>query len=351
MKLTNLTPGELRTYFEELALPGFRADQLLKWVYQKSVFEYTSMTNLPKDLQTVLNRELDILSISLDCKTIAEDGTTKYAFTLQDGSLIESVLIPMETEKFTFCISSQVGCAMNCGFCNTARMGFVRNLLPSEIVSQVLYLRKAAELTEKQAFNIVFMGMGEPLLNYANVQKAIDIMVDPGTMNLSPRRITISTCGIIDGIRKLARTPHPPRIAISLNAADADTRAKIMPVSITNPLSDLLSELKQFPLARRERFTFEYVLIRNFNDSEKDARNLVRLLNGLRYKINLIPFNPFEGSMYQPATPDRVTAFRQVLLNKGVTAVIRKSKGAGIKAACGQLVSRIKQKKPGTPGC
>ncbi len=340
--LTDLTPAEVQETFATQGFPGFRARQILKWVYEKTVTDFRGMTNLPKSLREELAEKWQLNSLKKIKQNKAADGTTKFGFALHDGNIIESVRIPMETGKQTFCISSQAGCAMGCKFCSTARMGFLRNLSPSEIVCQVLHLRRSAGLNEKQAFNVVFMGMGEPLANTDNVLKAIRILTDKDGMNLSRRRITVSTCGIVNGIRKLAREPHPPRLAISLNAADNETRLKIMPITEGNPLDELLDQLSRYPLPPRERFTFEYVLLRGVNDRDEDAAKLPRLLNKLRYKINLIPFNPFPGSGFLPPDPSRIEAFQQILFSKNITATIRKSKGREIQGACGQLATALK---------
>ncbi len=339
--LTDLSPSEVRNVFREMGLPPFRSDQILQWIYKTGTTKFREMTNLSKTLREELAAEWQLDSLREVKRNTATDGTTKFGFALHDSHIIESVLIPMEKGKQTFCISSQVGCAMKCKFCNTARMGLTRNLTASEIVCQVLHLYREAELSENQAFNVVFMGMGEPLANLNNVLKAIQILTDQDGLHLSRRRITVSTCGIVNGIRRLAREPHPPRLAISLNAADDETRLKIMPVTEGNPLSELLDQLKRYPLPPRERFTFEYVLIRDVNDRDEDAANLPRLLNKLRYKINLIPFNPFPGSDFLAPDPARTEAFQQILFKKNVTATIRKSKGQEIQGACGQLAASL----------
>jgi len=340
--LTGLTPEALAAIITDSGQPKYRVRQLLDWIYQKSVFSPDGWTNLPAGLRTALP-DMPVLACRELQRRTAADGTVKFAWELDDGHLIESVLIPMETDRWTFCISSQVGCAMGCRFCNTARMGFIRNLTPAEIVSQVLLLRKAAGLQEKTAFNVVFMGMGEPLLNVNHVMTALRILTAEEALNMSPRRITVSTCGIISGLNQLAQGPIRPRIALSLNAADEETRRQIMPVTEGNPLPRLINTLRNFPLANRERFTMEYVLIRDVNDSVRDARNVVRLLNGLRYKINLIPFNPFPGSPFQAPITAAVERFQQVLLDKHVTAIVRKSKGADIQGACGQLATACRK--------
>ena len=228
---------------------------------------------------------------------------------------------------------------MGCGFCATAGLGFKRNLSAGEIVSQVLLLKRYAGLKEKQAYNIVFMGMGEPLMNVDNVLKAIDILTDPHAGGISLNRITLSTCGVISGLNRLTERERLPLIALSLNAADQDTREAIMPITRTNPLTEVLSCLRKLPLAKRDRITMEYVLIDGVNDRPEDAKNLVKLLNGLRYKVNLIPFNPFPGSSFRAPGNQQVEAFEQELIKRHVTAIVRKSKGQDIQGACGQLAA------------
>ncbi len=323
----------------------YRVKQIAQWIYTKSVFDFSLMTNLSKNFREQLAKKTKIISIKKVDEKKSKDGTTKYLFELEDGLKIESVLIPMNEGKHTFCVSSQVGCAMGCKFCKTATMGFVRNLTPSEIVSQVLLLKKYASLPEKQKFNIVFMGMGEPFANTDNVFKAIEILTDKNLMDLSPRRITISTSGIIEGIKKLARFKIKTRLAISLNASTEEQRLKIMPVTKGNPLKKLIEELKKFPLPPRDRITFEYVMLKNFNDSVEDAQRVYSLLKGLKYKINLIPFNPYPSSTFLKPEDEKVLKFQKVLIDKGVTAIIRKSKGEDISAACGMLASEKKEIK------
>jgi 23S rRNA (adenine2503-C2)-methyltransferase len=299
------------------------------------------MGNIPNKLKDQLADHFQILPFTVLNKITSKDGTVKYAFKLFDDNVIEAVHIPMEKGKITFCISSQVGCAMGCKFCNTAKMGFIRNLEVAEIVSQVLFLKKQAEILPKQAFNIVFMGMGEPFLNLENVLKAIEIITDENGINLSYRRITVSTCGIVEGFDKLAKLEKKPRLAISLNAADNETRKKVMPVTKKYSLNSLIEALKNYPLSARDRFTFEYVLIEGVNNSLKDAANVLKLLNGLKYKLNLIPYNEFKESNLKKPSEKSVEDFQKYLADRGVTVIVRKSKGDDISAACGQLASKV----------
>ncbi len=318
---------------------AFRVKQIAQWIYTKLEFDFENMTNLSKEFRSRLKENSKVIVLKKVGENISSDGTKKYVFKLSDGLFVESVLIPMNEGKYTFCISSQVGCAMGCKFCKTATMGFIRNLTPAEIVNQVLLLKKYANIPEKQKFNIVFMGMGEPLHNTENVLKSIKILTDKNLMDLSPRRITVSTSGLIEGIKKLADFPVKVRLAISLNASTDKQRTEIMPVTKGNPLDKLIKELKNYPLANRDRITFEYVLLKDFNDKEEDALRVYNLLKGIKYKINLIPFNPYPGSKFQKPEEKRVLAFQKVLIDRGINAIIRKSKGEDISAACGMLAS------------
>ena len=322
---------------------AFRVKQIAQWIYTKLEFDFENMTNLSKEFRSRLKENSKVIVLKKVGENISSDGTKKYVFKLSDGLFVESVLIPMNEGKYTFCISSQVGCAMGCKFCKTATMGFIRNLTPAEIVNQVLLLKKYANIPEKQKFNIVFMGMGEPLHNTENVLKSIKILTDKNLMDLSPRRITVSTSGLIEGIKKLADFPVKVRLAISLNASTDKQRTEIMPVTKGNPLDKLIKELKNYPLANRDRITFEYVLLKDFNDKEEDALRVYNLLKGIKYKINLIPFNPYPGSKFQKPEEKRVLAFQKVLIDRGINAIIRKSKGEDISAACGMLASTKKK--------
>ncbi len=343
MIITDCTFDELKQSSLFADEKQYRVKQVAQWIYTKCEFDFEKMSNLSKSFRKKLKENARILTLEKSGESVSKDGTTKYVFKLPDGLFIESVLIPMDNHRFTFCISSQVGCAMGCKFCKTATMGFIRNLTPAEIVNQVLLLKQYANLPEKKKFNIVFMGMGEPLHNIENVLKAIKILTDPDLMDLSPRRITISTSGLIEGIEKLANFPIKVRLAISLNASTQNSREKVMPIGRKNPLDKLTKTLKNFPLPNRDRITFEYVLLKDFNDSIDDAKRVYSLLKGLKYKINLIPFNPYPGSTFKKPDVERVLAFQKVLTDRGVNAIIRKSKGEDISAACGMLASKIKK--------
>jgi 23S rRNA (adenine2503-C2)-methyltransferase len=264
------------------------------------------------------------------------DGTRKLVLELADGRHIESVFIP-DTPSMTFCISTQVGCAMSCGFCLTGKMGLVRNLTAGEIAAQVRVLAKATGLLDLP-FNIVLMGMGEPLHNYDNTMKALRIIHAEQGLAVSPRRVTLSTVGIVPRLEQLAHEPLMPNLAISLHATTDDERTKLVPPNRKYPLADILDACKRFPLKKRSRITFEYVLLDGVNDSPDDARRLVKLLSGIRAKVNLIPLNPAPGIPYQRPSDARIDRFAQILADRHITVSVRKSRGRDIRAACGQLI-------------
>ncbi len=294
------------------------------------------MTNISKELRNYLSLNTIITKLKITKTEISLDGTKKVLFELEDGNRIESVLIP-EKNHFTACISSQVGCAMGCNFCLTAKQGFIRNLKSSEIINQVIQIRELLAQPEKLT-NIVFMGMGEPLANFEAVKKAVKNIISPDALNFSRRRVTLSTCGLVPEIEKLGND-LPVNLAVSLNAGDDKTRNYLMPINKTYPLKTLIETLKQFPLRKGGRITFEYILIRGINDRLSDAATLARLLKNIRAKINLIPFNRYDGSTFKEPDEKKVLAFQDELIRKNYTVMIRKSKGADISAACGQLIT------------
>ena len=267
---------------------------------------------------------------------VSKDGTRKYLFTLRGGSLIEAVLIP-ERDHSTLCISSQVGCAMGCRFCLTSQQGFTRNLTAAEIIEQVIVVKRLIGETGRLT-NIVLMGMGEPLANYDAVLKAMGNLIAPDGLNFSHRKVTLSTCGLVPAMERLG-ADIGVNLAVSLNAADDDTRTFLMPVNETYPLERLMEACRRFPLPHRRMITFEYILIDGVNDRDRDAHTLCSLLADMRAKINLIPFNPHPGSDMAPPVMEQILHFQEILLDHNFTAIIRKSKGRDILAACGQLSS------------
>jgi 23S rRNA (adenine2503-C2)-methyltransferase len=275
----------------------------------------------------------------------SEDGTTKFLLRLEDGREIESVFIP-DTPAMTFCISTQVGCAMKCAFCLTGKMGIVRNLTPSEIVGQVRVLARELGFLDAR-FNIVLMGMGEPLHNYDSTMKALRILADEHGMAVAPRRITLSTVGVLPAMERLATEPIMPNLAISLHSTTEDQRDLLVPVNRKYGLKDLLDACRRFPLKRRERITFEYVLLADVNDTPEDARRLVKLLGGIKAKVNLLPLNEAAGIPFARPSDARVNRFASILADHGVTVLVRKSRGRDIRAACGQLITESARRAPG----
>lgn len=326
--------SELNGWASSLGFEPFRARQIFRWLCRSDVTSFDQMTNLQKELRQRLSGLSYISSLHPKKIERAQDGTRKFLFALSDGNHIESVLIP-ERGHHTLCLSSQVGCAMGCRFCLTGRGGFKRNLKTSEIVNQVLAVQGALLPGEKLT-NLVFMGMGEPLANYENIIKSLQILVADEGCGFSSRKVTVSTCGLIPQMEKLGRA-ITVNLAISLHAPDNETRSFLMPVNRTYPLEALIDACRRFPLPQRRMITFEYLLISGINDFPKQARALARLLRDVRAKINLIPFNTYPGSEFNPSPPENILAFQQILVKSHYTAIIRQSKGAGISAACGQL--------------
>ena len=345
--LLNYTREDLSRWLEENGVRPFRAKQVFKWLYLKLAGDFDQMTDLGKDLRALMARHFYIDCLTLADTQVSADTTEKYLFCLSDGAHIESVLIP-EKDHFTLCVSSQVGCAMNCRFCLTAKGGWVRNLSAGEIIDQVRTVRTflaQRHMDPQKLSNVVFMGMGEPLANYDNVIQAIQVITDTDFgLKCSPRRVTVSTCGLVPGILDLGEVCSV-NLAVSLNATDDHTRSWLMPVNRTYPLAQLLDACKNVTMKPRNKITFEYILIKGVNDTPAHAGALVRLLTPLRAKINLIAFNPHPGSDLKAPDPDSVKRFLQILLDKNMTAIVRKSKGADILAACGQL--RARQMDPG----
>ncbi len=327
---------ETREWVKNCSLETYRAKQIRQWVFGHHVESFEGMTNISKELRNYLSSNAIISQLKIAKTEISLDGTKKFLFRLEDGNSIESVLIP-EKNHYTACISSQVGCALGCKFCLTARQGFIRNLKSSEIINQVIQIRQLMDKADKLT-NIVFMGMGEPLANYEAVKKAIKNIISPDALNFSRRRVTLSTCGLVPGIERVGRE-LPINLAISLNAADDKTRNLLMPINRKYPLKRLVDTLIHFPLPSGRRITFEYILIKDINDRLSDATNLAKLLKNIRAKINLIPFNLYNGSPFEAPDEGRILAFQDELIRKNFTVTIRKSKGSDISAACGQLIT------------
>ena len=316
--------------------PAFRARQIYEAVYRERVSDLVQITTLPVSLRKELASRfpLGLLDVAAEYKSL--DGTRRYLLKLEDQKTIETVLMP-EEGRDTICISSQVGCPVNCQFCLTALMGLERNLTAGEIVGQVLFVMQTHQLaTESDRLNIVMMGMGEPLLNLPNVIKATRLLTDPQGIGLSPRRITLSTAGIIPKIVELGREPIRPKLAISLNASTEEQRRELMPITRKYSLKDLLAACKTYPLRKWEKLTFEYVLLKGVNDTDADARRVVKLLAHLNAKVNLIALNPGPGIRFETPDAGRVDAF-QSIVRRSMPCFLRKPRGRDIFAACGQL--------------
>lgn len=333
--LKNLSPAEMEGFIASFGKERYRSIQILRWLYQRGVHSFDEMTNLSKQFRQEM-AEISFIS-SLQPLQIEQsrDGTKKFLFQLEDGNQIESVLIP-EKKRLTLCISTQVGCAMGCHFCLTGKMGLKRDLTVSEILNQILAVKETLN-AETSITNIVLMGMGEPLANYENALKAIGLMTYPEAFKFSARRVTLSTVGLLPQMEQLSREKIRFRLAISLNASDEETRSRLMPVNRRHPLKKLLELCRKYPLPPRARITFEYVLIHGENDSLEDAKRLIKLLKGIPSKINLIPLNEAPGIPYKKPPEERVRQFQEILMEGGLTVIVRTSKGADISAACGQL--------------
>lgn len=332
-----MTPEELEAFIARLGKERYRARQIMKWIYQSNLTTFDGMTNLAKDFRERIKEIACISSLEIEEIQESADGTKKALFRLFDGDYIESVLI-RERNHWTLCISTQAGCQMGCAFCLTGKHGFRRNLLPSEIVGQVVALRFG--IHEGAAIkNIVMMGMGEPLLNYENTLRAIKIITSDVGLGFSKRRITVSTCGIVPMIDRLGRDISV-NLAVSLNAPDNKQRSALMPINQKYPLEELIRACRDYPMPRRRMITFEYILIDGINDAPTDAEKLATGMRDVRCKFNLIPFNEYPGSDFRTPGDEKILAFQNILVKHHYTAVIRKSKGRDILAACGQLRGR-----------
>ena len=342
--LKDYTPAELTEALAHLGLKSYRAKQLFGWLHQKQANTFEHMTNLPASVREQLSAEFTISSFSPCRIARSRDGSRKYVFETSDGYGIESVVIP-EQRHLTLCISTQIGCAMGCSFCFTGQGGLVRNLRPGEIVNQVLAVLREENPGDRLP-NIVYMGMGEPLANYDALVKSIHILQAPDGLDYSHRKITVSTCGLAPRIIELGRDTQV-NLAISLNAPDDKLRSELMPINKTYPLACLLEAARNYPLPPRKRITFEYILMRDVNDSDRHARILAGLLSGIRCKINLIPFNEHPQSAFRSPDEKQLLNFEKILHAHNYTATIRRSKGADIAAACGQLGRLATDAPPG----
>jgi 23S rRNA (adenine2503-C2)-methyltransferase len=340
--IRKLSTEEMKTALVNLGEPSFRAKQIYEWLWQKGATSFEEMTNLSKSLRQQLNERFEMLPILTDKVQNSLDGTIKTRFVLHDGHKIESVLIPVpEDNRFTVCVSTQVGCSLTCKFCATGQMRRIRNLDPGEIYDQVVLVNKQSlEKFGHPLTNIVYMGMGEPLLAYSSTLRSIGLITSPEGLNMSPKRITVSTAGIAKMIRKLADDEVRFNLALSLHAADDVKRDEIMPINEQNNLEVLMDALDYFYQNTGNKISYEYIAFRDFNDSIEDAKNLVRLCKNFPVKVNIIEYNPIEGANYNKADDDKINLFARYLRNQDVMVTVRRSRGKDIDAACGQLANK-----------
>ncbi|NGX63612.1 MAG: putative dual-specificity RNA methyltransferase RlmN [Candidatus Anoxychlamydiales bacterium] len=334
MNILNIDQNKLKQILVSNNFKAFSANQIFEWIYKKGILSFDEMTNLSKDLRDFLNKNFKVCSLKVKTIELSKDEQTKkYLFELEDGYFIESVLILSDTRK-TICVSSQVGCPVRCSFCASGKKGFFRNLKAFEIVEQVLLIAK--DINEKST-NIVFMGMGEPLLNFDEVVKAVKIMSDDKYLNISQRRITISTAGILENIKRLKDENLKVYLALSLHGATDEIRNRIIPYSKKYKLQDILKELRLYFEKTKRDILFEYILIESVNDSIEDAKKLVHLLKNFQCTINLIPYNEVENLSYKRPSGVKILKFKNYLISKGLNVVQRYTKGKDIAASCGQL--------------
>ena len=344
LNLTEFDAAELERALADLGAPAFHGRQIFAWIYGRGVTSFEAMTDLPASLRTRLASQCTIGTPSVVSRQTSSDGTTKFLLGLDDGRQVEAVYIP-DTPAQTFCISTQVGCAMACAFCLTGKMGLVRHLTAGEIAGQVRVLASETGLAGS-AFNVVLMGMGEPLHNYEATMKALRILADERGVGLHPKRVTLSTVGLLPALEQLATAPLMPNLAISLHATTDESRSALVPLNRRYDLKALLDACRRFPVSRRSRITFEYVMLAGVNDSPADARRLVRLLDGIRGKVNLLPLNEAAGIPFRRPDDARVNAFARILAERGVRVSVRKSRGRDIRAACGQLIVEGRHRSP-----
>lgn len=335
-ELVGLSARAMERLLVALGEPLYRGRQLYQALYRQRQWDLAKMTPFPPALRQLLAEQVQITLPEIEKKFASRDGTCRFLLRLADGRQIETVRMP-EPGRNTICVSTQVGCPVDCKFCLTGVMGFTRNLSAGEIVGQALRVMEETPREDSQRWNLVFMGMGEPLLNFAEVIEAVKLLSDPDGVGLSWTRLTLSTAGVVPGIERLGREPVRPKLAVSLNATTDELRNEIMPINRKWPLAELLRACREFPLRPREKLTFEYVLLEGVNDSPADARQLAKLIQGIRSKVNLIGLNPGPELPFRTPPDETVRRFQQTLIQKGVPAFIRKPRGRDIFAACGQL--------------
>jgi 23S rRNA (adenine2503-C2)-methyltransferase len=337
IKLLDLGLDELSEFLDTLGEKPYRREQIASWLFRRKVKNFSAMTDISLPTRNLLSERSVIGPMpKVVLKETSIDNATKLLNELSDGQRVESVLIP-EEDRQTLCVSSQVGCALGCSFCRTGTMGIRRNLSMGEILGQITAAQEISPIS-----NIVFMGMGEPMMNLVNLKKALEVILNPKLCAFSHKQVTVSTVGIIPELLKFGQSHPKVPIAISLNSADQGLREKLMPIAKKYPLNQLKDALLSYPLPKNRRLTIAYVLIDKVNDSKKDALSLIRFVSGLRVKINLIAFNPWEGSPFNRPTDENVEEFRNILLEKNFTAIVRKSRGSEVLGACGQLAQSSK---------
>jgi 23S rRNA (adenine2503-C2)-methyltransferase len=336
LDLATLERPALEAALEARGHQRFHARQIFSWIYKRGVTDIGAMTDLSRDLRGALAAEFVLTTPTLAQREISSDRTEKFLLRLADGRHIESVFIP-DTPAMTFCISTQVGCAMACAFCLTGKMGLVRNLTAGEIAGQVRVLADALRMRDKK-FNLVLMGMGEPLHNYNETMRALRILADEHGFAMSPRRMTLSTVGLLPALEKLADEPVMPNLAISLHAPTDLQRGELVPLNRKYGVAEIIDACRRFPLSRRSRITFEYVLLAGVNDSPQDARKLARLVAPVKSKVNIIPLNAAPGIPFERPSDEVIDRFAKIVAEHGVNVSVRKSRGRDIRAACGQLI-------------
>ncbi len=335
-----LSPADLATRFELMGEKPFRARQVYEWLWQKSASSFDEMTNLSKELREKLQKHFVIRSLQVSTSQVSSDKTIKSAFRLFDGNIVEGVLIPSDS-RMTACVSSQVGCSLTCKFCATGKLDRLRNLDAGEIYDQVAIIKKQSEQNYNQPLtNIVYMGMGEPLLNYNNVLKSVEHITSSQGLGMSPKRITVSTAGVAKMIKKLGDDEVKFNLALSLHAANDQKRSTIMPINEHNALQELAQALRYFYGKTGSRVTFEYIVFNNFNDEIADARELAEFCKNVPCKVNLIEYNPIDGEDFTNARPEKTDAFKEFLESRNIITNIRRSRGKDIDAACGQLANK-----------
>jgi len=343
VNLLGLDRNGLEAFFTELGEKPFRATQMLKWIYQFGVDDFDAMTNLSKSLREQLKECAEIRVPEIVTEQNSADGTSKWLLRLDSGNCVEAVFIP-EADRGTLCVSSQIGCALECSFCSTGQQGFNRNLSTAEIIAQLWVANRAMQVRprdDRKISNVVMMGMGEPLLNFDNVVRAMNLMMDDNAYGLSKRRVTLSTAGVVPALHRLKQVSDVS-LAVSLHAPNDELRNQLVPLNRKYPIKELLEACKAYVEGEaRRRITFEYVMLKDVNDQAEHARQLIKILKGIPAKINLIPFNPFPNNNYECSERASIDRFRDILMQAGIVTVTRKTRGDDIDAACGQLAGKV----------